>query len=197
MYDIHPPPYELLTGTILTLDGFPGLVAVTGDLDEEFQDEHGIYKGEIVFYYAINMLYQPHSVIPQFTLDDKKREYHGFDAVHFMIEKGDSYPRADVIGARADNGEFVELFLKQLDLAKGVEVYAYRRPNFTSMIGEVVAVVKLQDGLAEPYVALSPEASHDLPPTLARYTRMCAMRPDGVAKLTKHLQQLMADSNSA
>ncbi len=84
-----------------------------------------LHMGRLVVSYGLAFLYEPDFLLPQWAYDDFRRAYHADAALDFMMRKGDAFPRADVIGQRVSTGARTALFLKQLDLGRGVLAFAY------------------------------------------------------------------------
>ncbi len=122
--ELSPPPSDDVEGILIQLEGRPRVVLVRDAPSDSLPGEV-IHSGRMVVCYALPFLYERDSLLPQLVVDDFRRMYHGRAALEFMIQRGDAFPRADVIGRRVSTGRRADLFLKQLDLAAPLEAYVY------------------------------------------------------------------------
>jgi hypothetical protein len=81
------------------------------------------------------------------AIDDIGQHFHAAAAYSFIEERGDSFPRADVIGMLPD-GTSRSVFMKELDLA-AVAAYAAGTPTGPSVpLNLVLEALAVPDGLA-------------------------------------------------
>ncbi len=125
---LYPPPSDVLKGYLMRLRGSSGMTLVGGQVPHDFP-LGALLCGEITVYYGLALLYEQDFLLPQWVYDDFRREHHGADALDFMLRQGDAFPRADVVGCRASTGQRADLFLKQLDLARGVSAFVLIAPG--------------------------------------------------------------------
>ena len=141
-------PTDRISGTVVALDG-RHILLHGPDVDRSSGALR--YVGQVVFRYGLALLNRPaEAILPYMVYDDFRREHTGFDALRFMLEIGDSYPRADVLGYRASDGAYREYFMKELDLARPVRLLAYPGPEAVTPFFPVHAVITLAPGADEP-----------------------------------------------
>ncbi len=122
MPDLQPPVTISVQGVLLKIDGQPYCV-VLGDPPLDAPGDV-MQRGPINLSFGMALLYEPDFILPQLLIDDFGNQYTGEAALDFMLNKGDSYPRADVTGRRASTDQTDTLFLKQIDLAQGLHCLA-------------------------------------------------------------------------
>jgi hypothetical protein len=109
-----------------------------------------LYSGLVVFRYGVALLNTPaESILPYMVYDDFQREHTGFDAIQFMVEKGDSYPRADVLGYRVSDGKYRERFMKEFDLARPLRLFAYPGEQAVTPLFDVQAAIHLEPAIID------------------------------------------------
>jgi hypothetical protein len=101
------------------------VILVLGSSLPNMDFDNIVHEGRIVLRAALALLYSSDALIVQRVVDDFGRDYRGESAFEFMIRKGDSFPRASVLGRRTVGVEVEQMVLKELDLARGVQVFAY------------------------------------------------------------------------
>lgn len=117
-------PCDVFDGCVVRVGDPPQAALIVG-ADTRLLGSELLHQGKLVVAYGLALLYELDFLLPQWVHDDFRREYHGADALDFTLRKGDAFPRADVVGRRVSTGERAELFLKQLDLARGAQAFAY------------------------------------------------------------------------
>mgnify|MGYP005852662211 CR=1 FL=1 len=122
--DLQPPPHDIFQGAVTHVGDPPIAVLVIGAPGTGMPGQR-LYIGRMVVLYGLAFLYEPDFLLPQWAYDDFRREYHADAALDFMMRKGEAFPRADVVGQRVSTGTRTDLFLKQLDLGRGVLAFAY------------------------------------------------------------------------
>jgi hypothetical protein len=89
---------------------------------------HGqiIYSGPGLIRYGIHLLMAPHQVqLPRLIYDDFRNEHHGIEALSFLLNEGDAFPRSDSMGYDVRTGKALDLRIKDLDLARPFTAYFY------------------------------------------------------------------------
>lgn len=142
---LQPPPSDTLNGYLVRLaDGRVALMI--GDLSPVPSCEV-LHCGPVTIYYALALLYEQDYLLPQWAYDDFRREYHGAAAIDFMLRRGDAFPRADVIGRRVSNGQRADLFLKQLDLGRGLLAFVYSSADTPQPLARLDVVLWVDDAV--------------------------------------------------
>ncbi|MGF1507298.1 MAG: hypothetical protein ACFB51_19550, partial [Anaerolineae bacterium] len=129
---------DSFTGSIVWIDD---MVMAIGGPDPNVQTS-ARYRGPVVIRYAFAFLAKgAESFVPKMVFDDFQKEHHAFDAIAFLRKKGDAFPRADVQGYNAADGEERTVFVKAVDLARPLRVFAYPGPGAVSPLTQIDAVV--------------------------------------------------------
>ncbi len=82
-------------------------------------------SGLIVLRFCIPLLYESHLALnPAYLLGERGGELYGWKAWDFTFKRYEMYPRSELTGLRTDGVEDV-LFLKTLDIAAPVRIFAY------------------------------------------------------------------------
>lgn len=119
--------------------------------------DEAFYSGELVIRYFIPYLYESDfSLSPASVFTEYGGELMGWQAWDFMFKRYAVNPRSDVTGLRSDGVE-VELFLKELDMAETVQIYAY------ADVHSVEPLARLTE--------LRVTADAEIPPRLVQYLR--------------------------
>ncbi|MXX84068.1 MAG: hypothetical protein F4Y70_11500 [Chloroflexi bacterium] len=106
-------------------------------------------QGELLLRYGIRILGKPHlAIVPDLVVADRGEMLVGEAAWQFIMERGHLFPRADVCGRMADGADEM-LFLKQLDLALPVAVYAYADVEDVKALARLDAIIA-QDATTFP-----------------------------------------------
>ena len=148
MPELSPPAHDKLKGVILRLPERDDLVIVAG-ARRPAGDWEIIREGTVFLCYGLAYLHQPvETLLVQWAYDDFRREYHGDDALRFVIERGDSYPRADVMGRQVSTGKTDQRFLKEIDISAGLRAIAYPSLDSPSALGRVGTILWLEPGAA-------------------------------------------------
>ena len=100
-------------------------------------------RGQLLLCAGVAFLYAPDALLMERVVDDFGRDYRGEAAFEFAFRKGDSFPRSDVFGRRSGGAETEQVFLKHLDLARGVQVYAYAEGE-TEPLAHIKTIVAIQ-----------------------------------------------------
>ncbi len=169
---LQPPPADTLDGCVIRLAD-RRVVLVMGDLPPALPGEV-LHRGPVTIYYALALLYEQDYLLPQWAYDDFRREYHGAAAVDFMLRRGDAFPRADVVGRRVSNGQRTELFLKQLDLGRGLLAFVYPHADAPQPLARLDAALWVDETAhsCTPLAAGDPRA-----PALLRQAVPCYVLP--------------------
>jgi hypothetical protein len=138
------PAHDGLNGRLLRIGGRRWVVLVVGG-GERAAPGQMVCAGDLVVCYAVPYLYERREFVPHRVIDDFGREFEGNDALRFMVQKGDAFPRADVHGHWVETGEWDTVFLKQLDMAAGLEAFAYRSASSQLPLARLDAVVWVED----------------------------------------------------
>lgn len=150
MRELSPPVYDLFDGVLVRTVDRSNLVMLIG---EEIPSGNWItvHTGSILVCYGLPYLHQPdNTLIPQWAYDDFQREYHGDEALRFILQRGDAFPRADVLGWQASTGKQDRRFFKEMDIAAKLRAVAYRTLDPATVIGTVSSIVWMDtnvDGL--------------------------------------------------
>jgi hypothetical protein len=144
--------YDTISGTIYKEDSRHTLAV--GDLALPGE---ALARGTFALRYAVPTLNPPvRWLVPGLLAGERGGAFVGRKAWDYMQDRWEHHPRADVIGIDPA-GEKQTYFLKELDLAARVRVYAYPDPAATTPLCIV-------DALAAPDDA-------ELPELVARYMR--------------------------
>lgn len=89
-------------------------------------------SGLFVLRFCIPLLYESHLALnPAYLLGERGGELYGWKAWDFARTRYELYPRSELTGLRTDGVEDV-LFLKTLDVAASVRIFAY--PSAAAMM---------------------------------------------------------------
>jgi hypothetical protein len=91
--------------------------------------------------FGFEFLYEPDAFLPLMASDEFRRTYRGRQVLEFIIEKGASFPRADVSGLRVSNAVREEVFLKQIDLHQGPIPFVVSRKSGSIVFTRVNLIV--------------------------------------------------------
>lgn len=151
--DLQELPHDELDGQIVRLDeeaaaliAGAGRARLPGEL---------LYTGRVIVVYGLSLLYKRGTLLVDWVYDDFRREHRGKAALDFILRRGDLFPRADVGGWRAGMGSREELFLKQLDLAPGLQAVVYPASGGAAPLALLSAAVWIDasvEGWQEPPV---------------------------------------------
>lgn len=131
------------------VEGGPGLL-LAGVSGREAQAAGDVLAaGALTVAYGFALLYVEDYVLVQYAFDDFRRAYHGADALDFMLRQGDRFPRADVVGRRVSDGARADLFLKQVDVARGLQAFAFHDLADSRPVARIDGVVWSPAGVAE------------------------------------------------
>ena len=131
-----------------------------------------IGRDQLVIAYAFHQLMSPELWLPQLVIDEFRREFHGREAIDFMLNRGNRYPRADAIGIRLSDRARADLYIKEVDIAAGLRAVAFAGEEATPPLGRVGAAAWL-DGATSPDDGLVdlPDVDNSLLPRCARCVR--------------------------
>jgi len=160
------PYMDCVEGTLIRLGTHTVLLIGFGDLEPPGSI---LAAGQMALCYAIVLLYEEDdAVIPQLAIDDFRRQYTGAAALDFLYDKGDAFPRADVLGLRVSTGRAVQVFVKELDLARPYRLYildpdpganpALTRVNTVIWAGEATGctpMLSIEERHISPYLGRS------------------------------------------
>lgn len=161
--DIPAPPYEIVDGLLVRLRPAPSapvalLLTSNGGNPKVPKGMVTLLNGQIVLRYGVAYLYRPvDTLIPAWAYDDFQQEHKGLKALRFLEDKGERFPRADVVGWRADNGKRDDLYVKELDMARPYRVFAYSKPEERVPTHRVKIVGLMLDSVREPTLVRDPE----------------------------------------
>jgi hypothetical protein len=142
---LQPPPSDSLAGQIVRLEKSPHVALVVGETPDAPPGDL-LHQGAVIVRYGLALLYERDYLLVQWAYDDFRREYHGAAAIDFIIRHGDPFPRADVVGQRVSTGQRADLFLKQLDPARGLFAFAYATREAARPVARLDAVVWVEAG---------------------------------------------------
>jgi len=98
-------------------------------------------EGQIIIRYGIRYAVKHHlSIVPDLVALDYGEMLTGYDAWHFLLNKSNLYPRADVLGYRNDGLDEM-VTVKQLDLALPIEVLAFADHQSAKPIASINAII--------------------------------------------------------
>lgn len=144
--DLSPPAHDRLEGMLLHAADAPDRVMVVGEW-EPADSWDIVAAGSIVLCYGLSYLHQPDDILlPQWAYDDFQREYHGEDALSFILRRGDAFPRADVAGRRVLTGRRDQRFFKEMDIAARLKAVAYRSLEDSAALGAVSTLIWIEKG---------------------------------------------------
>lgn len=116
-------------------------------------------SGLIVLRFCIPLLYESHLALnPAYLLGERGGELYGWKAWDFTYKRYELYPRSELTGMRTDGVEDV-LFLKTLDIAAPVRIFAYPSVAATLPLSRVTRLV-----MKDETVELSERLLEYLPP---------------------------------
>lgn len=94
-------------------------------------------SGILTIRFFIPLLYEPHLALnPGYVLAERGGELFGWQAWDFCFKRFELHPRADITGLRSDGIEDT-LFLKTLDIAAPIRVFAYASPSAVTPLRHV------------------------------------------------------------
>lgn len=147
-----------------------------------------IHGGSLMLRYGLPFLYKRDNFLIEWVYDDFRREYTGEAALDFIRRKGERFPRADVGGWLVSTGKPQELFLKQLDIAAGLQAFAYRGQSVDALIARIDTVVWV-DASAEGWGSLPP--TDERAPLLLRRAVPCWLaNPRELPSLPDYLEHM-------
>lgn len=152
MVQTQPPPVEEFSGRLVLLPDKKSAALLIGRGRMALRGRL-IHRGNIEMSYAFPLLYSKEFMFPQLAIDDFRREYHGHAAIEFMMDKGNLYPRADVIGVRRSDGQQTDFYMKEVDIAAGLHAFAYASSLVGAPLARVEAAVWL-DAAIDPQAGL-------------------------------------------
>jgi hypothetical protein len=156
---LQPPAHETYTGKLARIPGYAPAVLLIGR-GRLIRQAKLIYSGQIVIYFAFPLFFSTDRLFPQLAVDDFRREYHGAAAIAFMLNKGNSYPRADAIGIRLSTGQRADLFMKEVDIAAGLGAFAFKSDLSGPPVAQVGSVVWLDEAMRPADGVLRLEDDH-------------------------------------
>jgi hypothetical protein len=100
-----------------------------------------VYTGQFVVRYGVTVLGKPHeSIIPGLLALDYGEFLTGDNAWHFLMNKSNLHPRADVVGFRK-NGEEDMIVVKSLDLMHPLDILVYTTHDSQIPLVQVQAII--------------------------------------------------------
>jgi hypothetical protein len=180
MVQLQPPFVESLNGRLVLLPDGKSAALLIGRGRSTLRGRL-IHRGNIVLSYAFPLLYSTDFMFPQLAIDDFRREYHGQTAIEFMLDKANSYPRADAIGVRLSDGLQADFYMKEVDIAAGLHAFAHASSLVGLPLVRVLAAVWL-DRTLEPQAGLIDlvDDDHSL---LRRAAKCCRCNPASLPTL--------------
>lgn len=142
---LRPPPSDTLSGCLLRFAEERVVLVMGGQLIDPLGEV--LHCGDVTIYYALALLYERDYLLLQWAYDDFRREYHAAEAVDFVLRRGDAFPRADVVGRRVSTGQRADLFLKQLDLGRGLLAFAYADADAPHPLARLDAALWIDDSV--------------------------------------------------
>lgn len=179
MIDLNAFPHDEIDGHIVRLDDdAAALIAGAGEARLPFDVA---YTGRVTIGYGLSLLYKKDTLLVEWVYDDFRREHRGEAALDFILRRGDLFPRADVGGWRAGTGSREELFLKQLDLAPGLQAVAFFAQGAApALLSVAVWVDAAVDGWQEP-----PADDSRIPPLLRQAVPCWLSHPAALAEVSR------------
>jgi len=180
---IESLPCDELAGYVVQVDG-TGTALICGAPYGPLPGEV-LHHGPMVLRYGIPLLLKKDTLLVEWVFDDFRREHRGDAALDFNLRRGDLFPRADVGGFHVTTGKPAEIFLKQLDLALGLWVYAYRSDDLAGLVSRIGAAVWLDAraaGWEEP-----PLDDGRIPALLRRAVPCWVVHPGALCELPQRL----------
>lgn len=118
-----------------------------------------LLQNPILLRFAIPMLGPSHlSVIPAIFVAERGAMLYAWQAWNFIMSNYQLYPRAEILGLQND-GETVQVFMRELDFGAKVRVLAYRTPEERQALAQVshllatVSVPNLLTTYLSPYTS--------------------------------------------
>ena len=139
-----------------------------------------IARSDFTILYAFSIFFNEDFIIPHFAFDDFRREYHGIDAVNFILSSGERYPRADVYGRRVMAAKADELFMKEVDIAGGIKTFAYARPDASLPVSRLDSIVWVSHLYASWQVIAAPD---EYTPLFQNHLRHFGLNPSQISSL--------------
>ncbi|MDQ7024478.1 MAG: hypothetical protein Q9P01_11390 [Anaerolineae bacterium] len=100
-----------------------------------------IHTGSWVVRYGVAYLGKPHvSIVPSLLALDYGEFLTGENAWHFLMNKSNLHPRADVVGFRND-GEEDMVVVKSLDLMQPLHILIYADNEATKPLAQINAII--------------------------------------------------------
>lgn len=125
---------DTITGALWRGDG---RVTLVSGQHEPVLKGRVLHSGHLVLRYAIPFQGPRHlSVVPAIFVSEQGGMLYGLKAWRFMFQNYQLYPRAEVLGLQSD-GEEVQVFMRELDLADTPRVLAYSAPTKTIPLATV------------------------------------------------------------
>ena len=145
-----PPVHDRLEcATLVRLPDHDELMLLVGGNGEIDAGWEVVRQGIVYMCYGLAYLQQPaETLLLQWAYDDFRREYHGEDALGFVLHRGDAFPRADVLGRCVSTGDTDQRFLKEMDVAARLRAVAYPSLSASVADGRVKAIVWLEPAVA-------------------------------------------------
>jgi hypothetical protein len=107
-------------------------------------------SGLLVLRFCIPLLYEAHLALnPAYLLGERGGELSGWKAWDFTYKRYELYPRSELTGLRTDGVKDV-VFLKTLDVAAPVRVFAYPSVAATLPLSRVTRLVVKDDSIELP-----------------------------------------------
>lgn len=100
-----------------------------------------IASGELVLRYGVRYHGKAWlAIVPGLVAVDYGTFFTGEDALDFLLHRSNLYPRAEVFGYRAD-GVDEQMFVRQLDIALGLQPLVYADLSATQAVASPVAFI--------------------------------------------------------
>ena len=136
---------EQVTGMLLSKRGDTATLVV-GE-HPPFGNGHSapLATGMFTIRYAIPLYTEPHiAIIPSMLVAERGGELVGWRAWDFIFKRYELHPRAEIFGLRSD-GVADQLFLRTLDIAAPLRIYAYRDWQASTPLAHVTQVIASPD----------------------------------------------------
>ena len=137
MVVLASPPTITVKGLLTLADNAKPNVIVTGDV-RRLRKPPEMKSATFELRFGVAMLYETDYIFPQLVIDDFAQQYYGRDGIAFMLDQGDAFPRADVMGVRKSTSMPEHLFMKQIDLARDLHCFANRNATHDTKLDAVV-----------------------------------------------------------
>lgn len=142
MSDLKPPFADAISGTLVRLGEKTETLLLMGNYRRKTTGTK-LYRGPMILMYGFPLAYEQDFLLPQMVIDDFKRVFEADAALEFLLNKGNSYPRADVVGTSLSTMTRCDLFVKEVDLGAGLRAFAFETVAGYRLLSEIKIAVLL------------------------------------------------------